>query len=1147
MAPTYASLEGLGGGVVKSQNFELLRGKHPELSDLGGFAEAYARPDPASALVKLRGFVEESVALVYDAYQLPKPLYTDNIFDLLNEPAFVSAVPAVIASKLHAIRKAGNKGAHRAPVTASLALQSLRDAFDIGQWIYVCLDKGKQADCPVYNEPAALAANDVAAVEREKKAVLERLAAQEAQFKALLAAHEEERKKREAAEQRAARTNEELEELRQAGQKVANVLQLNEETTRRRLIDQDLVAAGWDVGPNGKVTAQVGQEVRLYTMPTPSGEGYADYVLYGDDGKPLAVIEAKRTSKDALVGREQARMYSVCLEKETGQRPLIFYTNGIDIYLWDEAGGYTPRKVYGYPSKDSLDYYMVRRRERRPLSSVDVNLAIADRIYQLEAIKRVGERFEQKARRALLVQATGTGKTRVAIALADQLIRAGWVKRVLFLCDRRELRKQAKNNFDAYLPNAMTVIVGASTAQDRDKRIYLATYPAMMQSYETFDVGFFDLVILDESHRSIYKKYRELVSYFDALQIGLTATPLRYADRDTFKLFGCELNDPTSNYSYDEAVSERPPKLATFRVREFDSKFREEGFRYSQMSEAQRQELEAQESDPQDVDYGPSQVDRDVFNKATSRVILRNLMEDGLRDGTGSRVGKTILFAKNHNHAVHLQGMFDEMYPQYGGKFCRVIDNHEPKAEDLIDQFKAQAEPMIAISVDMLDTGIDVPEVVNLVFAKAVKTPAKFWQMIGRGTRLCANLFGPGKHKTEFLIFDHGKNFKFFEEDYKEATPSVQKSLLQRLFEARLDLAQTAIDKMDETVFQPTVDLLVKDVLDTIDSKGIDVRDKRKELVRLSDRAYVETFDAVAKTELRSIAGPLMQWRNILGNEDAYRFDLLMTRLEDAVLKGSPAVADLKAEVEAEVARLPKNQNPVKAKATSIKAVEDKAFWASVTVAKLDEIRLDLRGLMKFQTEVRRAPVAVRTYDVEEEGTAGVDRTPKLDGLDLVEYRSRVEKVLREHFMNDPALLQIRNRKPVPEAEAERIAKLVLAVDDKANLRHLVQAETKQSLTDVLRGLVGLDEAAVDAAFTSFVHQFPRLSAQQLRFLQLLKHHIAQNGGITVERLYEAPFTTIHSNSVDGVFTEPGQVDAIVAIIVTFQPLNDSPPESKRA
>src|SRR5262249_9040670 len=323
------------------------------------------------------------------------------------------------------------------------------------------------------------------------------------------------------------------------------------------------------------------------------------------------------------------------------------------------------------------------------------------------------------------------------------------------------------------------IIVDSNTSSDRNKRIYLATYPAMMKCFEDFDVGFFDLIIADESHRSIYKKFRTLFQYFDALEVGLTATPVRFIERNTYELFLCEDQDPTSHFSFDDAINSNPRFLTPFRIRSFSSQFRETGLRYSQMDESQRAEIEDQVPDAQQVDYDPEDIDKYVFNRDTTRFIWRSLMDEGIREATGSHVGKTIVFARNHLHAVHLAEVFSEMYPQYGSAFCRVIDNQEPRAEQLIDDFKIpDSELTVAISVDMLDTGIDVPEVVNLVFAKPVKSYVKFWQMIGRGTRLRKDLFGPGRDKTEFLIFDHWSNFWFFDEKYKETQPSAQKSLL---------------------------------------------------------------------------------------------------------------------------------------------------------------------------------------------------------------------------------------------------------------------------------------------------------------------------------------------------------------------------------
>jgi type I restriction enzyme R subunit len=441
----------------------------------------------------------------------------------------------------------------------------------------------------------------------------------------------------------------------------------------------------------------------------------------------------------------------------------------------------------------------------------------------------------------------------------------------------------------------------------------------------------------------------------------------------------------------------------------------------------------------------------------------------------------------------------------------------------------------------MLDTGIDVPEVVNLVLAKPVKSYVKFWQMIGRGTRLRKDLFGPGRDKTEFLIFDHWSNFWFFDERYQEKQPSQQKSLLQHLFEARVDLAQTALDKMDQPAFESAAALIIGDVRAVRDTNAIDTRDRWRELEMLADGDRVHHFAAATKADLLSIAAPLQHLRIIRGDEDAYRFDLLMTRLQVELVRGgpnAPKVQDLRARVEEAVELLAKNQNPVKARADAIKQVRSKEFWESLQVHHLEGLRRELRGIMKYQQQAPTSSVVPRVFDVDDAEFSAETYIPRLEGLNLVEYKRRVESVLREHFAHNAILLRIRAGKSVRDEELEELARLVLQVDDKANVKHLAghDPETRRSLLTIFRALVGLDAAAVEQAFTAFVHKHPRLSAQQLRFLQVLENYIAQNGGIEIDRLYEPPFTTIHSESVDGIFTDPSDVDDLLAIVNSFEP-----------
>jgi type I restriction enzyme R subunit len=1133
---------------MKSQNFEFLRPKRAALADLAGFAERYAHEDAASSLIKQRSFVEHVVAVIYERYRLLPP-YSDNLNDLMNAESFRQSVPDVVQNKLHGVRKAGNHAAHpRRPITSQLSLECLGQLFDIARWFYLQVDGGDRGSIPNYVAPPPESEGTSKA-----KDALERLRLAEAKYESVLAALEAETKKRLEAERAATEHATQLEQLKDAGQKVASLLHFNEETTRRRLIDQALLAAGWNVGTNGANTEQVKQEVPLTKLRSESGKGRADYVLYGDDGKPLAVIEAKRTAKDVKQGAEQARQYADALEQETGVRPVIFFTNGADTFLWDDAQGYPWRKVYGFYSKDSLEYLAYQRSNKRSLALVEPNLAIADRMYQLEAVKRVCERFTGNFRKALLVQATGTGKTRVAISLCDVLMRAGWAKRILFLSDRRELRKQADRTFKEFMPGEPRIIVSSSTADDRDKRIYLATYPAMMKCFEDFDVGFFDLIIADESHRSIYKKFRALFQYFDALQVGLTATPMDFIERNTYSLFTCEDRDPTSHYSFQDAVNANPPFLVPFRVMTVSTKFSRDGFRYTDMTKAQREELEDQDPQAQQIAYDSEDLDKHFFNRDTTRQIWRSLMEDGIREATGSHVGKTIVFARSHVHALHLAEVFSETYPQYGSTFCRVIDNQEPKAEQLIDDFKAKNNDLtIAISVDMLDTGIDVPEVVNLVFAKPVRSYVKFWQMIGRGTRLCKNLFGTGRNKTEFLIFDHWSNFWYFDFEYREAQPTRQKSLLEHLFETRIELAQEALDKLDQLTFDATAALILGDVRAVRDTHAIDARDKWRELELLSDADRLNHFAAATQADLLSIAAPLQHLRNIRGDDDAYRFDLLMTRLELELVRGgpnAPRVQDLRARVEDAVELLAKNQNPVKAKADAIKQVRSKEFWANVAVHQLEGLRRDLRGIMKYQQHPPVGRVAPQVFDVTDAEFSSEAYVPRLEGLDLLEYKRRVESVLRDHFAESPVLQRIRAGKSVREDELEELARLVLQVDDRANVTVLAgrDPETRRTLLSVFRGLVGLDPVAVEQAFTEFVHKHPNLSSQQLRFLQVLQNHIAQNGGIEIERLYEPPFTTLHAESMDGLFLNPGDVDELLAILSVFEPKRAAPSEPPKA
>lgn len=1121
---------------MQSQNFEFLRPRWEDLATLGAFAEQYTLPDPSSATVKLRTFAEQIVYFIYHRHGLPKP-YQSNLNDLLTNASFAHAVPRVIVSKLHSLRIHGNKAAHGESVLATTATWLLQEAHELGRWLFMSYANGSKEDCPPFTPPSGSNGTEAESKLRgEKAAILAHMAAQEEQMKALLAELEAARARQPVTEA----TEAQLHDVQEQGQAAADSLSLSEESTRRSLIDSLLVSAGWDVGIQGASTDAVGQEVEVRHQPTPTGKGKADYVLWGDNGKPLAVIEAKKTALDSGDGRTQAKCYADGFEKSHGQRPVVFYTNGYDVWIWNDAQDEPPRKIYGFYSKDSLEYLHFQRANRDSLVQVQPDPDIAGRMYQIEAVKRVVERFAARHRKSLIVQATGTGKTRVAVSLCELLLRARWAKRILFLCDRRELRKQAHNVFKEFLPGEPRTFVTSSTSKDRDKRIYLATYPAMMECFESFDVGFFDLVIADESHRSIYNRYRDLFAYFDCLQVGLTATPVEFIARNTYKIFGCEDGDPTAYFSFGDAIAHTPPYLVPFEVVTHTTPFLRKGIKYSEMTEEQRSQLDEDEEAPSSIEYDQAEVDKVVFNKDTNRIILRNLMENGIRDASGTRIGKSIIFARNHNHAVLLQNLFDEMYPQYGGKFCRVIDNYDPRAEELIADFKGEGsnpELTIAISVDMLDTGIDVPEIVNLVFAKPVYSYVKFWQMIGRGTRLRKDLFGPGRDKTQFLIFDHWKNFEFFDLRYKPVEPKQAKSLPQLVFEARIKLAETALQQGRPEVFETAIGLIAADVAD-LPRETIAVKEKWKEVQAAGDLETLRHFAPVTRAMLLNDIAPLMQWRNIGGHEAAHKFDLHVCRLETELLKGSSSFNDLKADTLGMLDDLRMNLAQVKAVAPIITEARTADFWSNVSVARLEEVRDRLRGVMQYQITPTLPALPPKVIDVKED-LALVERKKhvvKLEGLQLAAYRNRVEKVLRDLFETNETLQRIKRGQPVSKTDLETLTSLVLTQDPMLNLHDLVEyyPDCAGQLDLAIRSVIGLDAEAVHERFTRFVQQ-SNLNAAQIRFLDLLQNHIAKYGSIEVARLYDPPFTSLHTDSIDGLFPDEAQVDGILQIIESFR------------
>jgi type I restriction enzyme R subunit len=771
--------------------FAFLQAEFPEFFGYAAKAEGLAHADPRGSAFYCRLALETAVNWLYRHDRTLKDPYEPTLAAHLAEPSFQALVGRTLAVKARYVKDTGNAGAHGKTISAGQAATALRELFHVAYWLARNYARGPK--------PAAEAAFHIDALPRLAQVsatTLAQLREIAGRFKQTVEAREAAEAARRISEEGRAALEAELKALqaeiaaaKAANQAVADTHDYSEAETRDLFIDLLLREAGFD--PRAPEVA----EVKVTGMPNRPGEGFVDYVLRGDDGKPLALVEAKRTRKDPRIGQQQAKLYADCLEAQYGQRPIIFYTNGYDHWIWDDTR-HPPRPVQGFLKKDELALMIQRRATRKPLASEDIDRNIVERFYQQRAIRRVAEAFERdRLRKALVVMATGAGKTRTVIALADLLMRANWAKRVLFLADRKALVRQATNAFKAHLPGAATV--NLLEERNQEGRVYVSTYPTMMGLIDEagaegrrFGVGHFDLIVIDEAHRSVYRKYRAIFEYFDSLLIGLTATPKDEVDRDTYRLFDLQTGVPTDTYGLDEAVQDGflvPPKAVSL-----TTDFLDRGIRYDQLSDEEKEAWDALEWDEEGTVPGavdPPALNKWLFNADTVDRVLEHLMTQGIKVEDGDRLGKTIIFAKNHDHAAFIAARFDANYPHLAGHFARVIDFQTNYAQSLIDAFSDPGKvPHIAISVDMLDTGIDIPEVLNLVFFKPVRSKTKFWQMIGRGTRLRPNLFGPGRHKEFFFIFDWCRNFEFFNQNPDVTEGAAADSLAKRLFAARVEL-----------------------------------------------------------------------------------------------------------------------------------------------------------------------------------------------------------------------------------------------------------------------------------------------------------------------------------------------------------------------
>lgn len=1058
-------------------------------------AELAVYTAPSLSVVASRNALE---SLVKSFYIIKYGNYPENesLYDLITDGCFSSYLDDALLSSVHFVRKIGNDGAHGEEVPKKSAINVLRALQDVikGLFSFLKVDIGKPIfDKKIYDEPnnnnPIPPYSVVPGSEPEKP--------------------------------------EEIEKYKNginASVKAKSSLDFTEAETRKTYIDIALNDAGWKVcETEGAIKAGMAcVEIKLQGMPNAEGVGYADYVMFDDDGKPIAVIEAKKTSKDEIVGSQQAKLYADCIEKIYGVRPVIFYTNGYIIKMVDCAG-YPPRRVYGFYTKDELHSLIVRRTLGN-ITNTRIDPSISDRYFIQSACTAVCESFNQKRRKALVVMATGTGKTRCAISIVDVLQKCNWVKHVLFLADRTALINQAKNAFSKHLPDSSICVLSNEKEESRDynARIMLSTYQTMINLIDCeekkFGIAKFDLIIVDECHRSVYNKYGAIFNYFDSLLLGLTATPREQVDSSTYELFNLPKGEPTFSYDYETAVKEG--FLVDFHAFERTTKLLKSGLRYDELTKEEQEQYENLFAD-EDGNL-PKQIDGEEFRKRIMNIdtidnVLQTLMNEGMRVNGGEKLGKTIIFAANHFHAEKIVDRFNTLYPELGGKgFCKLIDNYVNYAQTLIDDFsKKDVEPTIAVSVDMLDTGIDVPEVVNLVFFKRVFSKIKFWQMIGRGTRTCKelNVYSPSKEyfeknddsspvishqdKQGFYIFDFCDVFEFFRKnpDGREAKTAL--NLSQKIFELKLDMIfelqkaehqgnaehKAFYEKYKEECFNKVKKL---------NRNLINVKTSLKFVDKYSD---IKAWDYIALLELKEMKKQLTPLIDANSDEEESKyFDLWIFNMELEEITGdkdySKAIQKVTTICDALTDKF--SIPEVASKKDFIKEVMENDFWENANLTKMEKVRNELRELIKFLGREVWTIIESNFQDSTIVKEGGSSPRPQFKN-----YKQRVIDYLCENSWKG-AIYKVKNLIQLNNEDIKELEHILC--DELGTKEDYDGICNKMSFGVFVRSIVGIDKEKIMSLMSEYQSQY-NFNSRQQEFIHQIVDFVLENGDIVPDDL----------------------------------------------
>ena len=1054
-------------------------------------AERIYATAPAMCAVGCRKALELAVKWVYAADTDIKMPYKDNIQALIHEPSFRFALDEKTWGKLPYIIKLGNLAVHtEREVNHSDALAALQGLFEFVSWINYCY--GANYEELLFEE--ALIPKEKIVVDTRKIKEQQSLL-NEKDFEIVRLSRQVER----LAESLT------LDKEQHQRERRFVPVDITEFQTRKRYIDLDLKLLGWSLSG---VEADVLEEYEVEGMAGKIGQkGYVDYVLFGRDGLPLAVIEAKRQSKDPNTGRKQATLYADCLERAFGRRPVMFLTNGFETYFWDDTTG-PQRRVSGIFSKDNLQKLINRRSERKPLEEIAINESISGRAYQMAAIRAICENISLSFRKHLLVMATGTGKTRTAAGLVDVLSRGGHITNVLFLADRTALVKQAHEVFKNTLP-AMSLCNLLSNKDDKTSRIVFSTYPTMLNSIDDaktadglklFTPAHFDLIIIDESHRSIFKKYQAIFEYFDALILGLTATPKTDVDRNTYEFFDMEPGVPTYAYDYKTAV-EIDKVLVPFRNYEVRLKFLEEGIVYDELSDEEKEIFQSYFEDHDSMPEAilPSLMNEFVFNQSTVDIVLQDLMAKGIKVGGGDRLGKTIIFAQNKRHAEYILERFNILYPYLRGSFAQRVMHDDSYAQTIIDDFKnPDKEPQIVISVDMMDTGIDVPECVNLVFFKRVYSKTKFWQMIGRGTRICPGLEcfdimdGAYIDKRRFFIFDYCGNFAYFREHEEGVESKETYTLTESIFHKKIRLAvclqSSAFADEGHQAFRSKIVEDCHAQVIALNTEEILVKLKLQYVEKYKNFAAFIYLGEGDKGDLIEHLGSLVRIND--DDEAAKRFDNFIYGLMLADIEATAKLKTMQNRLTTMAISLENRVSipQIRAKLELIRRIGSGDFWQTADILTLEKIRFELRSLMKFlEDDVARAILWMELIDYMTNQTVN---EPVNEPYDFEDYRKKVNRFVEQHPDN-LAIHKLTHNIQLSLIDYQELERILTKELGSITDYQRVYGDTPFGL--LIRQIAKLDREVAMSAFAQFIND-QSLNHSQIEFVLKIVNHIAQNG-----------------------------------------------------